>query len=167
MPYKYGTYGEIGETIAHLNVVADTIPVYFGTAPANLVRGYKDADLVNKPIKIRSMADAQAKLGYSPDWDRFTLCEAMAAHYDNTNGAVGPVYMFNVLDPDTHRVEMPTTTSVTLVNNKAEIKGSDMILDTLKIARPRRYRPSARPVHRVARQGYRQRRQELRLRESL
>lgn len=43
--YLYGAYGELGQTIARSAVQAGTVPVYVGTAPVNLVRGYKSMGL--------------------------------------------------------------------------------------------------------------------------
>lgn len=135
MPYKYGPYGEIVDSKAQMGVYTDTIPVYVGTLPIHLVRGYKDRDLVNRPFKVRSLADAQNNAGYAPDWDKYTLCEAIAAHFDNSNGAVGPIYLVNVLDPEDAKSETVHTTA-TLTNGKAEIAGTDMVLDSFVIHRP-------------------------------
>lgn len=75
--YLYGAYGHIGETVAQSAVQAGTTPVYIGTAPVNLVRGFGEAGIINAPIKITSLVDAQKKIGYSSDWGTFTLCEAV------------------------------------------------------------------------------------------
>ena len=75
--YLYGAYGHIGETVAQSAVQAGTTPVYIGTAPVNLVRGFGKAGVINAPIKITSLVDAQKKLGYAADWGTFTLCEVM------------------------------------------------------------------------------------------
>ena len=66
--YLYGAYGHIGETVAQSAVQAGTTPVYIGTAPVNLVRGFGEAGIINAPIKITSLVDAQKKIGYSSDW---------------------------------------------------------------------------------------------------
>lgn len=97
--YLYGAYGHIGETVAQSAVQAGTTPVYIGTAPVNLVRGFGEAGIINAPIKITSLVDAQKKIGYSSDWGTFTLCEAVYAHFNNTLGNIGPIYVINVLDP--------------------------------------------------------------------
>ena len=47
--YLYGAYGHIGETVAQSAVQAGTTPVYIGTAPVNLVRGFADAGVINEP----------------------------------------------------------------------------------------------------------------------
>lgn len=38
--YLYGAYGHISETVAQSAVQAGTTPIYIGTAPVNLVRGF-------------------------------------------------------------------------------------------------------------------------------
>lgn len=134
MAYKHGAYGQIDESKVADATQADVVAAYIGTAPINLVRGYADADLVNMPIKITNMSDAQAKAGYSDDWESFTLCEAFAEHFDNTVGNVGPIYIVNVLDPDTHRAADATTVSLTFSSLRAEFESSDIILDTFAIA---------------------------------
>ena len=134
MAYKHGAYGEITASKVQAAAQADVVAAYIGLAPVNLIRGYADADVINMPVKIANMGEAQAKLGYSKDWKNFTLCEAMAEHFDNTVGNVGPVYMINVLDPATAKAEMKTSKSLTVTNKRAEIEGTDIILDTFAIA---------------------------------
>ena len=110
------------------------VAAYIGTAPVNLIRGYAEKNLVNMPIKVANMSDTQSKLGYSDNWAAFTLCEAFAAHFDNTVGNVGPIYIVNVLDPDTHKKAEKTTKELSFVNQRAEFESSDIILDTFAIA---------------------------------
>ena len=119
--YLYGAYGHIGETVAQSAVQAGTTPVYIGTAPVNLVRGFGEAGIINAPIKITSLVDAQKKIGYSSDWGTFTLCEAVYAHFNNTLGNIGPIYVINVLDPSAgkHRKEAATTKALTFTGGRA------------------------------------------------
>ena len=133
MAYKHGAYGEITESRVKSARQADVVAAYIGTAPINLIRGYKDKGLVNMPIKLTNMSDVQSNLGYSADWDSFTLCEAFAQHFDNTVGNVGPIYVVNVLDPDTHAAAEKTETELTFTNQRAEFESSDIILDTFAI----------------------------------
>lgn len=134
--YLYGAYGHIADTVAQSAVQAGTTPVYFGTAPVNLVRGYKDKRVINSPVKIGNYTEAQRKLGYSANWGAFTLCEAVNAHFNNALGNIGPIYVINVLDPDYHRKSEETTKSLTFANGRAEFASDSVILDTLKIAKP-------------------------------
>lgn len=132
MAYKHGTYGEFAKSIGAVPINSETTAVYVGTAPVNLLRGYAAA--VNTPIKISNLAEAQEKLGYSKDWDSFTLCEAMEAHFNNVLGNVGPVVFINVLDPTTHKQSQDKTEQITFVNGQAKIKSDTIILDTLALA---------------------------------
>ena len=135
--YLYGAYGHIGETVAQSAVQAGTTPVYVGTAPVNLVRGFADAGVINEPIKLSNMVDAQRKLGYAADWGTFTLCEVMNAHFNNTLGNIGPIYVINVLDPSEgkHRKAEETTKQLSFTGGRAEFASGTIILDTLTIAK--------------------------------
>ena len=134
MAYLHGAYGELGDSKVQSTVQANSVAAYIGTAPINLVRGYADADLINMPIRVKDMLDVQGKVGYAEDWSAFTLCEVFAQHFQNTIGNVGPIYVINVLDPDTHRAEEQTTKELTFSNNRAEFESADIILDTFAIA---------------------------------
>lgn len=134
MAYKHGAYGEITNSKVQNASQADVVAAYIGTAPVNLIRGYADAGLINMPIKVANMSDAQSKLGYSENWKSFTLCEAFAEHFDNIVGNVGPIYVVNVLDPDAHKADKKTTVELTFSSKRAEFKSSDIILDTFAIA---------------------------------
>ena len=135
--YLYGAYGHIGETVAQSAVQAGTTPIYIGTAPVNLVRGFADAGVINEPIKLSNMIDAQRKLGYAADWGTFTLCEVMNAHFNNTLGNIGPIYVINILDPSEgkHRKASETTKQLSFTGGRAEFASSTIILDTLTIAK--------------------------------
>ena len=132
--YKYGVYGEIGNDIVQNATQAEVAPVYIGTAPVNLLADY--SGIVNVPVKISNLSDAQKKLGHFSDsakWSKYTLCEAVAAHFANKNGNVGPIYVINVLDPATHKKSEKTTKSLTFANKKATIEADDIILSSFAI----------------------------------
>lgn len=132
--YLYGAYGHLGETIAQNAVQAGTTPVYIGVAPINLVRDYQSVGGVNAPLKLSNFVDAQRKLGYSPDWEKFSLCEVMTAHFNNPVGNIGPIYVINVLDPETHKKAEQTSKALTFVNGRCEFVSDTIILDTFAIA---------------------------------
>ncbi|MEK5166223.1 phage tail sheath family protein [Paenibacillus sp. FSL R5-0527] len=75
-------------------VQANTLPIYFGTAPINLVAD--PAAAVNRVIMANDLDEFKAKLGYSDDWKSFTLCEAAHAHF--VVNEQGPIAFVNVLD---------------------------------------------------------------------
>ena len=131
--YLHGAYGHLDASVVQQTVTSETVPVYFGTAPVGLVRGYADLDVVNAPVKISSLADARAKIGYSPDFGSYTLCEAVAAHFDADTDGVGPIYVVNVLDPSVHKKSAETTKEVSFTAGRAEIATDTAVLDTVKV----------------------------------
>ena len=134
--YLHGAYAHLDESVVQQTVESATVPVYFGTAPVGLVRGYADTDVVNSPVKIGSLADARAKIGHCEDFASYTLCEAVAAHFDGSGDGVGPIYVVNVLDPDIHRKGGDTEIAVSLVNGRVSHATDSAILDTLRVERP-------------------------------
>ena len=131
--YLYGAYGKLGQSIAQSAVQAGTTPVYVGTLPVNLIRGFASLDIVNYPVKLSNLTNAQQTVGYSDDWESFSLCEAVYAHFNNSKGNIGPIYVINVLDPATHKKADVTTVQLAFSNGKATIKSDTIILDTLAL----------------------------------
>lgn len=71
------------------------LPVVVGTAP--VVLAADGVGKINEPVLAYNYAEAVAALGYSPEYDKFTLCEAMDVFFKYFG--VGPVVFINVLDP--------------------------------------------------------------------
>ena len=59
----------------------------------------------------------------------------LSAHFDNILGNIGPIYVINVLDPDTNRKRQEDAVNISLVfsNGQAVIKSTTIILDTLAL----------------------------------
>lgn len=131
--YLYGAYGKLGESVVQDAAQAGTIPVYFGTAPVNLIRDYSSKRLVNYPVRLYNIGDVTAKVGNAQDWQKYTLCEAFKAHFDNPLANIGPIVIINVMDPDVHRSDAATTASLTFVNGRAEILSETIIIDTFAL----------------------------------
>ena len=55
------------------------VQVIFGTAPINLAEN--PAAAVNRPIKATTFEEAEKALGYSEDWEKYTLCQSMYASF--------------------------------------------------------------------------------------
>lgn len=101
MSYKHGIYTERVSNAGSLTARAQgTIPVYIGTAPIHLATDYVSGggDKVNTPILINSFKEAEQKLGYSNEWGKFTLCEAVYAHFMNTIRPIAPIIVINMND---------------------------------------------------------------------
>lgn len=131
--YKHGTYGEFAASIGRAASNAGTVAVYVGTAPVNLIRGYADADVVNAPAYLANLSAVQRLMGDSPDWEKFTLCEAFKVHFKGEDN-VGPIVAINVLDPATHKKADAVTEQLAFVNGRATITSDVIILDTLVLA---------------------------------
>ena len=67
-----------------------------GAAPAHTVGG-----AVNDPIMCQSYAEAVAAFGYSDDWEKYPICEAIYAQFKLYG--VSPVVFVNVLNPEKHK----------------------------------------------------------------
>ena len=132
MSYIHGSYGEIANSKAQNAAQSGSVAVYIGTAPVHQISECAEKGLINKPIKIENLSDAKAKLGWSDDWEKFTLCEAIAAHFNNTVGNVGPIYVVNVLDPETlDHQEVLSTITVPKDSNEYEISNENIVVDTI------------------------------------
>lgn len=104
------------------------VQVIFGTAPVNLAVNITDA--VNKPILAKSFEEAKQKLGYSEDWDKYTLCQSMDASFKQLK--VSPVVFVNVLDPTEHKKTVADELT-TVTNQEAKISKEGVLLDTLVV----------------------------------
>ena len=127
--YVHGAYGALGQSVMSSVNEASTAPLLIGTAPVNLIRGYAKAGIINKPVRLANIGSKEV-IGYSSDWNSFTLSEVVDAFFNNANGNVGPVYVINVLDPDIHRKKEKTTGNITFANGRATIESDTIILDT-------------------------------------
>ena len=133
--YMYGVYGELRKSIARSAIQSGSVAVYVGTAPVHLVRDYKEKNLVNMPVKLINYLNAQENMGYSKDWDSYTICEAMDAHFNNPIQNVGPIYVINVFDPDTMRPKAEEIVkTVELSGMKIFIEDNGMVKNTIKIS---------------------------------
>ncbi len=104
------------------------VQVVVGTAPVNLSTDIER--VVNKPVVAFSWAEAIAQLGYSDDWDKFTLCQSMDASFRRIG--VAPVIFINVLDPDEH-TEAVTAQTLLMENGKGIVETEGIMLDTLVV----------------------------------
>ena len=97
--YKHGI--EVNEKATSFPSPLSTrygVQVVFGTAPVNLAEDPYNA--CNRPIRVSSFEEAQAALGYSEDWEHYTLCQSMYASFELFQ--IYPVIFVNVLDPAKH-----------------------------------------------------------------
>lgn len=130
--YKHGAYADISNTQNEVMIKAlGTIPVYFGTAP---IEQLNDFDKVNKPILLESFNDAVELMGYSDNFKKYTLCEAVYAHFKNILNSIAPIVVVNCLDVTKHKATEGKTASLTFINCIAKFEDEDVILSSIKIA---------------------------------
>ena len=130
--YKHGAYGVINAVGARAANESSGVIVYVGTAPVHTLED--GAKSVNKPILVNNIGEARAYFGYSDDWAKYTLCEAMHVHLENKG--IGPIVMINVLDPTlaAHKASTSGSTSVTPSGGRLTIAAAEsIILDTVVI----------------------------------
>jgi len=103
------------------------LPVVFGTAPVHLTSD--PTKYVNKPIICYSWNEAVSALGYSGDWDKYTLCEAMFSEFKLYG--VKPIVFVNVLDPAKHKTVV--TAEEKAVSSKTVTLLEAVLLSTLAV----------------------------------
>ena len=104
------------------------VQVVIGTAPINQVED--PSKVVNVPILANSAAEAMAALGYSDDFEKYTLCQSMYA--TGNLYQVSPVVYINVLDPDTHKQAL-TEATVTVTDRQATVKTEGILKKNLVV----------------------------------
>ena len=107
---------------APLNATAG-LQVVVGTAPVNMLDD--PAAAVNTPLTVRSYKEAVEAVGYSDDFEHYTICEAVNASFQVMN--VGPLVLINVLDPTKH-ITAVEETAVQINDGVAEVPVTGMLL---------------------------------------
>lgn len=128
MAYKHGVYAsEVPTSVISPVEATAGLQVVVGTAPINLA---ESSEYVNKPLLAYSYSEAVQALGFSTDWNDYTLCEVMDCAFSLYG--VSPIVFINVLDPDKHQSAVDSV-SVTLLNKKSVIADKGVLLDSLKV----------------------------------
>lgn len=128
--YMHGALADIATAGTKAAAKSRSAIIYVGTAPVHTVSG--GAGRVNRPILIENMAKAKALMGYSDEWDKYTLCEAMYAHF--VLNASGPLVLINVLDPARHKKSDGGSVSLKPENGRVTIASAqDIVLGSVSI----------------------------------
>ena len=97
MAYKHGVYNTEQATSLTVPIQGGAgLQVIFGTAPIHLAKD--PAAAVNTPKLVYSYKEAVEAVGYSDDFENFTLCQSISACFQVFN--VAPIILVNVLDPN-------------------------------------------------------------------
>lgn len=128
MAYMHGVRVQENPTnIAAPVTFTGGVPVIFGTAPVNMAAD--PANATNKLFLCKTFAEAKAAVGYSSDYENYTLCQAMDAFFKAFG--VGPIVICNVLDPATHKASYEETLEV--ANGQAVSKTEGVLLSGLTV----------------------------------
>lgn len=127
MAYMHGVRIQENPTSVPTPVANESgVPVIFGTAPVNLAADPQNA--THKLFLCNTFAEAKAAVGYSDDYENYTLCQAMDAFFKAFG--VGPIVLCNVLDPATHKETYTETLEV--VSGQATATKKGIILNGLE-----------------------------------
>lgn len=106
------------------------LQVVVGTAPVNMLAD--PAAAVNTPLYAATFKEASAAVGYSSDFAKYTLCDAVSASFQVMG--VGPVILINVLDPaNPKHVSAMTTKTVQVNDGIATIEETGILLNKLVV----------------------------------
>lgn len=129
MSFRHGvSVGESATSVSSPLEATAGLPIVFGTAPVNLSQAEEVP--VNKPVLAYSFAEAVAAMGYSDDWEKFTLCEFMDSHFRQFG--LSPVVLINVLDPAIHKTIVPASV-VNLVDRQAILNVEGILINSIVI----------------------------------
>lgn len=129
MSYKHGI--EVAEKATSFPSPLSTkygVQTVFGTAPVNLAD--KPYETANRPIKISGFAEAEKLLGYSDDWESYTLCQSMYASFKIFQ--IYPIIFINVLDPIKHVKELEAA-EYAVNNHQVIIKKAGILSDKVVV----------------------------------
>ena len=126
--YKHGIYTREVETSLAAPVEGTAgLQVIVGTAPVNLLADPSAA--VNTPIIAYSYKEAVEAVGYSSDFAKYTLCEAISANFQVVG--TGPIVLINVLDPSNSKFKVNATGgTIDIVDGVAKVNETGILIDS-------------------------------------
>lgn len=128
MSYKHGVYVSEQETSLTTPIEGTAgLQVIIGTAPVNLA---EDPTTAMQPKLVYSFKEAVAALGYSDDWEKYTICQSMDACFRVF--AIAPIIMLNVLDPAKH-TKTNAAKAVQISNGAATYDVQDVLLSSVVV----------------------------------
>ena len=130
MAFFHGVKGsEVPTSIVPAVATTAGLPVVFGTAPVHLTD--EPNKYVNKPVICYDWKEAVGALGYSGEWDKYTLSEVTFSEFQLYN--VKPIIFVNVLDPKKHKAHVADTEGHAPNEDGEVIIEDSVLLPSLKI----------------------------------
>jgi len=124
MPYYHGI--RVKENPTNVPVPARStggVLIAIGTAPGGTAKP-------NEPVLVNTYAEAAASVGYSDEWDKYTLCQAISACFLKVGAA--PIVLINVYDPQKHGKALAET-EIDVANMQAVLAVKNVILSELVV----------------------------------
>lgn len=110
--------------------VSSGLQIIVGTAPVNQLAN--PAAAVNTPLYVSTYKEAVAAVGWSSDFAKYTLCEAISANFQVVGTA--PIVVINVLDPANKKhITALDETSVQVNDGVAGIDKVGILLEKLVV----------------------------------
>lgn len=75
-------------------VVSSGLQVVIGTAPVHILENPEK--VTNVPVLVEDYEDAVKKIGYSDDFEKYTICQSVSANFELLQ--TSPIVCINVLD---------------------------------------------------------------------
>lgn len=117
MSYLHGVYGQEEATKLIPGISVDSnIPFAVGTAPVDTLEAGSPI-YVNEPRMYFNQQEFVAELGWSDDFEKYTLCEIAETHFNLYNAQ--PLVVVNVFDPQKHLTDGTA--------DPASVTGADII----------------------------------------
>lgn len=129
MAYRHGVYVQEQATSLTAPIEGTAgLQVIIGTAPVNLAA--EPYACTNKPMLCYSYKEAVDNVGYSDDFERYTLCQSVDACFQVFN--VAPIILINVLDPKKHKKSIAET-ACAVEDATAKLAETGVLLDTVHV----------------------------------
>ena len=127
--YLHGVYPKTADTEMNEENSVAFAQVVIGTAPVHMLENPENA--VNTPILCESLNDCKNKVGYSTDFEKYTLCQSMYTSF--VLASTAPVVFINVLDPAKHK--KAEEEKIYAINDNSVTIEDDVIVSSLKITK--------------------------------
>ena len=126
MAFRHGITANESPTKLLATVSDGITPVYVGTAPIHMCK----VKNINEPILCHTYAEAVENFGFINDFENYTLCEAIDAHFSKFN--IGPIILINVLDTTKH-IKTIENKSIEMTEKKYIVEDIGVIPGTVEI----------------------------------
>lgn len=131
MAYSHGVYkSEVPTSLVPPVRTEAGLPVFVGTAPIHLGSSPKALENVNKPQLCYTYEEAVSLFGFSKDFAKYTLCEAIYSQFALFN--VSPVVLINVFNPSEHKTGGAEAVEYDVKDGAINF-GPDILLDDIEV----------------------------------